>query len=62
MKAMKGSAEEKQLLQRYTQQLNEQENRLEALRKEAQQLEAQHLKEQTALDKMKQDLSFDVRL
>ena len=62
MKALKGSAEEKQLLQRYTQQLNDQENRLEALRKEAQQLEAQQVKEQAVLDKMIQDLSFDVRL
>jgi hypothetical protein len=34
MKALRGSAEEKQLLQRYTRQLDEQENRLEALRKE----------------------------
>ena len=41
MKALKGSAEEKALLQRYTQQLNEQENRLDALHKEVQQLEQQ---------------------
>jgi DNA repair exonuclease SbcCD ATPase subunit len=32
MKALRGSAEEKLLLQRYTNQLNEQETRLEALR------------------------------
>ena len=32
MKALRGSAEEKQLLQRYTRQLDEQENKLEALR------------------------------
>jgi len=62
MKALKGSAEEKALLQRYTQQLNEQENRLEALRKESQQLEAQKDSLQAALDKMIQDLSFDVKL
>ena len=32
MKALRGSAEEKQLLQRYTRQLDEQENKLDALR------------------------------
>ena len=34
MKALRGSAEEKQLLQRYTRQLDEQETRLEALQKD----------------------------
>ncbi|MDP8982456.1 MAG: carboxypeptidase regulatory-like domain-containing protein [Acidobacteriota bacterium] len=62
MKALKGSAEEKALLQRYTQQLNEQENRLETLRKESQRLEEQKDRLQAALDKMIQDLSFDVKL
>jgi chromosome segregation ATPase len=62
MKALKGSAEEKALLQRYTSQLNGQENRLEALRKEIEQLEAQQSSAQEALDKMVQELSFDVKL
>jgi hypothetical protein len=62
MKALKGSAEEKALLERYTRQLNEQENRLETLRKESQQLEAQKDSAQGALDKMIQELSFDVKL
>src|SRR5258708_34740179 len=62
MKALKGSAEEKALLQRYTQQLNEQENRLETLRKESQQLEAQKHSLQAALDQMLQALSFDAKL
>src|SRR5260370_23910729 len=62
MKALKGSAEEKALLQRYTQQLNEQETHLEALRKESEQLEAQHDSAQAALDKLIQQLSFDVKL
>jgi len=62
MKALKGSAEEKALLQRYTQQLNEQETHLEALRKESEQLEAKRDGAQTALDKMIQELSFDVKL
>jgi hypothetical protein len=34
MKALRGSAEEKELLQRYARQLNEQENRLESLQQE----------------------------
>ena len=34
MKALRGSNEEKQLLQRYTRQLDQQETRLEALQKE----------------------------
>ena len=34
MKALRGSAEEKQLLQRYTRQLDEQETRLDTLRTE----------------------------
>jgi predicted RNase H-like nuclease (RuvC/YqgF family) len=62
MKALKGSPEEKALLQRYTQQLNEEENRLEALRRENTQIEAEKTKQQEALNKMIQDLSFDVRL
>jgi hypothetical protein len=62
MKALKGSAEEKILLQRYTKQLNDQEDRLEALRKEIKQLESQSENAQAALDKMIQDLSFDVRM
>ena len=62
MKSLKGSAEEKKLLERYTQQLDAQENRLEALRKEIQQLEAQEQTGQTALDKMIEELSLDVKL
>jgi hypothetical protein len=62
MKALKGSAEEKALLQRYTQQLNEQETRLETLRKEVAQLEQQSASAQEALDKMIAELSFDVKL
>jgi hypothetical protein len=62
MKALKGSAEEKVLLQRYTRQLNDQEDRLEALRKEIKTLESQSENAQSVLDKMIQDLSFDVKL
>ncbi len=62
MKSLKGSPEEKRLLERYTQQLDAQENRLEALRKEIQQLEAQSQTAQTALDKMIEELTLDVKL
>ena len=62
MKALKGSADEKALIQRYTQQLNEQENRLETLKKESAQLEARRDREQAVLDRMIQELSFDVKL
>jgi hypothetical protein len=62
MKSLKGSAEEKKLLERYTEQLNAQENRLDALRKEIQQLEMQKDAAQAELDKMIEDLSLDVRL
>jgi hypothetical protein len=62
MKALRGSVEERALLQRYTQQLNEQETRLAELRKEIDELAAQIQSAQAALDQMVQDLSFDVTL
>ncbi len=62
MKALKGSAEEKALLQRYTAQLNDQETRLDALRKELADLEIQRQKAQAELDKLVQDLALDVTL
>jgi len=62
MKALKGSAEEKALLQRYTAQLNDQETRLDSLRKELADLEAQRQKAQSELDKLIQDLALDVTL
>jgi len=62
MKALRGSAEEKALLERYTQQLNEQENRLTALRKESEQLEAQQTSAQSSLDRMIEELAFDVKM
>lgn len=62
MKSLKGSAEEKKLLERYTEQLDAQENRLEALRKEIQELDAQKESAQAALDKIIADLSLDVTL
>jgi len=62
MKALKGSAEEKALLQRYTKQLNEQEDRLEALRRESAELGLEQEKAQAALDKMIQDLAFEINV
>jgi uncharacterized phage infection (PIP) family protein YhgE len=62
MKALKGSPEEKALLQRYTGQLNQQENRLEELRKQIADLEKQEESEQQKLNQMIQGLSFDVKV
>ncbi len=62
MKALKGTAEEKALTQRYTQQLNEQENRLDTLKKESAKIEAQQQDAQAALDKMIEEVTFDVKL
>ena len=62
MKALKGSPEEKALVQRYVQQLNTEESRLETLRQEIAQLEAKKDNAQAELDRMIEDLSFDVKL
>jgi hypothetical protein len=62
MKSLKGTAEEKALTQRYTQQLNDQETRLETLRKEKEQLESKKEAAQTELNRMIQSLSLDVQL
>jgi hypothetical protein len=62
MKALKGSADEKALLQRYTRQLGDEEDRLETLRKGDQQLEAQHESAQAELDRLIENLSLDEKL
>ena len=62
MKALKGSTEEKALLQRYTQQLNAQETRLEALKKESAKLDTEEDESQSELDRIIQSISFDVTL
>jgi len=49
MQALKGTAEEKQLVQRYVKQLNDQETRLDVLRKELQTLTADRDKAQAGL-------------
>jgi hypothetical protein len=62
MKSLKGSAEEKALLQPYTQQLNAQETRLEELHKAMDQLDEEISKAQAALDATIESLVFDVKL
>lgn len=62
MKALKGSPEEKVLVQRYTQQLNEQENRLETLRRESEALDAKKDSEQAVLEKMIAAVTADVKM
>jgi hypothetical protein len=59
MKALKGSAEEKALVERYTKELNEQEDRLAAIRKESADLEAKRAEAQSELSRMIEALQFD---
>ncbi len=62
MKALKGSAEEKALLQRYIGQLNEQETRLGALKSQIAELEAKQLAAQELLNQVLNQLTADVKL
>jgi hypothetical protein len=62
LKALKGSAEEKALTQRYTQQLSDQETHLEKLRLEKEDLEKKGGAAQEQLDKMIEELSIEVNL
>ena len=59
MKALKGSAEEKALLQRYTRELDQQETELDSLRKTIQDTESQRDKAQTLIDDMIGNLDLD---
>jgi len=59
MKALKGSAEEKALLQRYVQELNSQEDRLAALRKGTEDVQAQRNQAQEDLDKIIEGIDID---
>ncbi|MFZ0431609.1 MAG: hypothetical protein WAL86_02850, partial [Candidatus Acidiferrales bacterium] len=59
---LKGSPEERALTQRYTQQLNDQETRLDALQKESADLQSKRDAAQSQLDQMIQDLSMDATL
>jgi hypothetical protein len=62
MKALKGSAEEKALLQRYTRQLDDEETQLDALKKKKQDTEAQQQLSNAVLQNMIQELQMDVTL
>jgi hypothetical protein len=62
LKSLKGSAEEKALTQRYTQQLSNQENRLEKLRNEKEDFEKKSEAAQGQLEKMIEDLALQVTL
>lgn len=59
MKSLKGSAEEKQLLQRYVKQLDDQENRLEVLRRDNQKLIDDRQKAQAELNRLIEALASD---
>lgn len=59
MKALRGSSEEKQLLQRYTRQLDEQEDRLETLRRELAQASATRARLDAELSALIQKTSFE---
>jgi len=62
MKALKGTAEEKALVQRYTKQLDQQETQLEELRKNIQATEAERDKANAELENMVQDLQIDASI
>jgi len=62
LKALKGTAEEKALTQRYTQQLADQETRLDTLKRESADLQAQHDQAQADLDREIETLALDTTL
>ena len=59
MKALKGSAEEKALLQRYAHQLDSQEDRLNALNKEISDLQEKQAQARSQLDQIVQQITLD---
>ena len=59
MKALKGSAEEKALLQRYAHQLDSQEDRLNALNKEISDLQEKQTQARNQLDQIVQQITLD---
>ena len=61
MKALKGSAEERALIQRYTRELDSQEDRLAALRKEKEDLDAKAVQMQQDLETIVNQLVLDER-
>jgi predicted nucleic acid-binding Zn-ribbon protein len=59
MKALKGSAEERALLQRYTKQLDSQEDRLSTLGHEIAELQGKHSQAEADLDQLVQSITLD---
>ena len=62
MKALRGSAEEKALLQRYTRQLDDQETQLETLRKKIRDTEAERDRANEQLEKRVDELQIEATL
>jgi hypothetical protein len=62
MKALKGSVEEKALVARYVRELNEQEDRVQSLRRELADLHQKRESAQKALDTMVENLQLEVDL
>ena len=62
MKALKGSPEEKALLQRYTRQLDDEETQLDALRKKMKDTEVERDKAKADLGKMIDSLQIEAAL
>jgi chromosome segregation ATPase len=62
LKALKGSAEERALTQRYTQQLADQETRLETIQRETADLQLKLDQAQSQLDSMVENLTLDTTL
>jgi chromosome segregation ATPase len=60
MRTLKGSSEERQLLQRYVKQLDDQENRIAVLRRELQTLTADRQKAQEELNKFIEGMGGEV--
>jgi hypothetical protein len=59
LKALKGTAEERALIERYTQQLANQEDQLQNLQKQNAELQTKHDQARAELDKMIQELALD---
>jgi hypothetical protein len=62
MKALKGSAEEKALVERYVRELNEQEDRVQSLRREIAEMQQKRDAAQSALNGMIEALEMEVTL
>ena len=58
MKSLKGTAEERQLLQRYVKELDAQETRLATIRSEVQRLGTERDTARAALDRLIEGLAF----